>query len=211
MPKVERHFDISEWSDYVREQGSSEQRSEMLSHLESGCLKCQKTSDLLKKFMRVCTRETTLDFPEGLERPIRAYFALHKRERIPTLKQILASLIYDSLNAPQPVGVRSGHQISRHVLFEAGDYSVDLRFEHEKGSANMVLVGQIANKKEPEELLADMPVILVAGSREVTRSLSNSFGEFQMEYTPQADLHLRVPLEAKGQELEVVLDSRGND
>jgi len=53
------------------------------------------------------------------------------------------------------------HQINRQVLFHAGDYSVDLRFEHEKGSASMVLVGQIANQKAPDELLANLPVILV--------------------------------------------------
>lgn len=69
----------------------------------------------------------------------------------------------------------------------------------------MVLVGQIANQKAPEENLSNVPVILVAGSRELTRSISNTFGEFQLEYIPESDLRLLVPLEAKGQELEVVL------
>ena len=69
----------------------------------------------------------------------------------------------------------------------------------------MVLVGQIANQKSPEENLANVPVILVAGTRELTRSISNTFGEFQLEYVPESDLRLLVPLEAKGQELEVVL------
>jgi hypothetical protein len=109
------------------------------------------------------------------------------------------------VNDPQPVGVRGTHQINRQVLFHAGDYSVDLRFEHEKGSASMVLVGQIANQKSPEENLANVPVILVAGSRELTRSISNTFGEFQLEYVPESDLRLLVPLESRGQELEVVL------
>jgi len=48
-------------------------------------------------------------------------------------------------------------------------------------------------------------VILLAGEREVSRSISNSFGEFQMEYVPETDLRLLVPLESAGQELEVVL------
>ena len=107
--------------------------------------------------------------------------------------------------------MRAGHQINRHVLFQAGDYSVDLRFEHERGSASMVMVGQIANRRMPDELMAHVPVILFSGNRELTRSLSNSFGEFQLEYTPQANLNLRVPLEARGQELEVVLNERGGD
>ena len=69
----------------------------------------------------------------------------------------------------------------------------------------MVLVGQIANQKAPEESLANVPVILIAGNRELTRSISNTFGEFQLEYVPESDLRLLVPLESRGQELEVVL------
>ena len=69
----------------------------------------------------------------------------------------------------------------------------------------MVLVGQIANQKSPEENLANVPVILVAGNRELTRSISNTFGEFQLEYVPESDLRLLVRLESWGQELEVVL------
>ena len=69
----------------------------------------------------------------------------------------------------------------------------------------MVLVGQIANQKTPDELLAKLPVILVAGNREVTRSISSTFGEFQLEYVPESDLRLLVPLESRGQELEVQL------
>jgi hypothetical protein len=38
--------------------------------------------------------------------------------------------------------------------------------------------------------------------------LSNSFGEFQLEYTPQPDMYLRVPMDTKGQQLEVVLNER---
>ena len=69
----------------------------------------------------------------------------------------------------------------------------------------MVLVGQIANQNTPDEMLANVPVILVAGNRELTRSLSNTFGEFQLEYVPESDLRLLVPLESRGQELEVQL------
>jgi len=43
-------------------------------------------------------------------------------------------------------------------------------------------------------MLANLPVILVAGDREVTRSISNTFGEFQLEYVPESDLRLLVPL-----------------
>src|SRR5712671_6812467 len=178
MTEAVRHFDITEWADYVRNTVPVDQQGVMQAHLQVGCSKCEK---------------------------MKALVALGKAPRRTVLQRVWASLAYDSVNDPQPAGVRGTHQINRQVLFHAGDYSVDLRFEHEKGSASMVLVGQIANQKAPDEILANLPVILVAGNREVTRSISNTFGEFQLEYVPESDLRLLVPLESKGQELEVQL------
>lgn len=205
MTEAVRHFDITEWADYARNAVPEEQQHQMIAHLKNGCAKCDKTKALLSRFAAVCSREASYQVPRGVEQQVKAMIGLAKAPRRSALQRVLASLTYDSINDPQPVGVRGTHQINRQVLFHAGDYSVDLRFEHEKGSASMVLVGQIANQKTPDEMLANLPVILVAGNREVTRSISNTFGEFQLEYVPESDLRLLVPLESRGQELEVQL------
>jgi hypothetical protein len=205
MTEAARHFDITEWADYVRNTVSHSQHKQMLAHLEDGCSKCERVKGLLSRFAAICTREAAYQVPRAAEQQVKAMISLAKTPRRSVLQRILASLSYDSVNDPQPVGVRGTHQINRQVLFHAGDYSVDLRFEHEKGSASMVLVGQIANQKMPDEVLSNLPVILVAGNREVTRSISNTFGEFQLEYVPESDLRLLVPLESRGQELEVQL------
>jgi hypothetical protein len=209
MFRAAHHFEIADWVDYVRQQVSPVQHGEMLAHLQSGCPKCQKLAQQLSQFASICAKEDAYTVPEHVERSVKAFFALHKPARASLLQRIMGSLIYDSLNDPQPAGVRMGHQISRHMLFQAGDYSVDLRFEHEKGSSSMVMVGQVANRTRPEDAMAHFPVILLAGNNELTRSLSNSFGEFQLEYTPRTDLHLLVPLSSKGQELEVALNEGG--
>jgi hypothetical protein len=208
MSKAVRHYEVAEWADYVRSQVSTEQSGEMLGHLRSGCTRCKGVEEQLSRLAAVCARERAFEVPLHAERSVKAMFALNRQPRVSALSRILATLVYDSLNDPQPAGVRMGHQINRHVLFDAGDYSVDLRFEHEKGSASMVLVGQIANRKTPEDMMSHFPVILVSGNQELSRSLSNSFGEFQLEYTPREELHLLVPLGMKGQELEVVLNDR---
>jgi hypothetical protein len=205
MTETARHFDITQWADYVRNAVPNEQREQMLAHLQGGCSKCDKVRGVLSRFAIICKREAAYQIPRRTEQQVKAMVGLAKAPRLSTLQRIWGSLVYDSLNDPQPVGVRGTHQINRQVLFHAGDYSVDLRFEHEKGSASMVLVGQIANQKTPDEMLANLPVILVAGNREVTRSISNTFGEFQLEYVPESDLRLLVPLESRGQELEVQL------
>jgi hypothetical protein len=200
-----RHYDITEWTDYVRNVVPADQQGQMRSHLQAGCSKCEKIHAVLSRFANICMREVAYEVPRVAEQQVKALVVLHKAPRQSALQRLLGSLIYDSVNNPQPAGIRGTHQINRQVLFHAGDYSVDLRFEHEKGSASMVLVGQIANQSEPEEKLGNIPVILVAGKREITRSISNTFGEFQLEYVPEGDLRLLVPLESKGQELEVVL------
>jgi hypothetical protein len=205
MPQAARHFDITEWADYSRKTASPEQQSEMAAHLKAGCPKCEKIEQLLTKFIAVCARESAYELPRHAERSVKALAGLGKPEKRSAFERLWGNLVFDSSNAPLPVGVRGSHQISRHVLFHAGDYSVDLRFEHERGSASMVLVGQIANQKSPEEAMGNLPVILLAGEREVSRSISNSYGEFQMEYVPDSDLRLLVPLESTGQELEVLL------
>jgi hypothetical protein len=206
MPQpAQQHFDITEWADYARNLAPPDKHRQMQAHLEAGCLRCQKVQQLFSRFALVCARESALEVPHHAERSVKALFTLGRESRRSAFQRLWATLTYDSANALQPVGVRGAHQISRQVLFHAGDYSVDLRFEHEKGSASMVLVGQIANQKMPEQLMSNLPVILLAGDREVSRSISNSFGEFQMEYVPESDLRLLVPLESTGQELEVVL------
>jgi hypothetical protein len=205
MPQAARHFDITEWADYARNLAPPEQQGQMLAHLAAGCIKCGKIEQLFLKFAKVCAREGAYQIPESTERQVKALISIGREPRRSPLQRMFASLVYDSLNDPQPVGVRGTHQISRQVLFHAGEYSVDLRFEHEKGSASMVLVGQISNQNAPEDPMAHLPVILLAGQRELARSMSNSFGEFQMEYVPDTDLRLLVPLESRGQELEVLL------
>jgi len=205
MTEAANHFDITDWADYVRNTVPNERHERMLAHLQYGCSKCERVKGVLSKFAAICKREATYDVPRFAEQQVKALMGLAKAPRPSAFQRIWASLTYDSLNDPQPVGVRGTHQINRQVLFHAGDYSVDLRFEHEKGSASMVLVGQIANQKTPDEVLANLPVILVAGERELTRSISNTFGEFQLEYVPESDLRLLVPMESSGQELEVQL------
>jgi hypothetical protein len=205
MTETASHFDITEWADFVRDTVSGERQERMFAHLQFGCSRCERVKGVLQKFAAICRREAALEIPRYAEQQVKALMGLAKAPRPSTFQRIWGSLIYDSVNDPQPVGVRGTHQINRQVLFHAGDYSVDLRFEHEKGSASMVLVGQIANQKTPDETLANLPVILVAGNRELTRSISNTFGEFQLEYVPESDLRLLVPLESRGQELEVQL------
>ena len=58
--------------------------------------------------------------------------------------------MFDSFREPAMAGVRSGRQLARQTLYEAGDYTIDLRFEPDLDPAQVVMVGQIANRVVPE-------------------------------------------------------------
>lgn len=59
----------------------------------------------------------------------------------------------------------------------------------------MVLVGQIADRNEPDRPVAGVPVLLVRGRHVAARTVSNALGEFHFEYDPKEGLHLQIPLE----------------
>ncbi len=204
------HFDIARWTDFVRGLLGPVNRAAMQAHLNSGCEQCRRTADLLQRFATVARAEKRYQVPEYAVRSVKTLFALQQPERVNPLSRIAARLVYDSARQPLPAGVRASHRISRQVLYQAGDYALDLRLEHERGSRHVNLVGQIANQKEPTKPMAGLLILALAGKRIVGRAVSNAFGEFQREYEPKSRLRLWVPVEGKKQ-IEVVLNGLATD
>jgi hypothetical protein len=202
------HFDVAEWTDYVRNLAPPRQSREMLVHLQQGCLECNTAQEWLSKLAGACARMSAYNVPDHFGVSVPAPVASRRPRLVSAVKRVWATLQYDSLTDPCPTGARAGHQACRHLLFQAGDYSIDVRFEREKGSAHLMLAGQIAKREDKRQSLADSPVLLFSGSNEVARCMSNSFGEFQFDYVPQPDLHLRVPLAETGEEIQVTLGDR---
>jgi hypothetical protein len=66
-------------------------------------------------------------------------------------------------------------------------------------------VGQIIDREQPTSDLSDLPVLLMSGKAVIARARSNRFGEFQMEYEPGRRLRLLLPVEKRGQGVEVRL------
>src|SRR6267378_5375376 len=179
-----KHFDISKWTDFVR--GLSEKSAEVAigHHLASGCRKCGHTAGLLRKLAAVVRRDLQVQVPEHAVRCARAIFILQQPEEVQVLPRIPARLLYDSFREPLPAGVRTQQRLSRQALYEAGDYSLDLYWENERGSPRVTLVGQIQHGKQPGKRLEGVPILLVSGKQILGRAVSNSMGEFKMEYAP---------------------------
>jgi len=186
------HFDIFKCVDFVRGLIEESAQVAMERHLASGCRKCRHTPDLLRKLVTAARNDSQVRVPDYAPRCARAIFLLQQPEKIQILPRIPARLLYDSFREPLPAGLRTQQRLSRQYLYQAGDYSLDLRLENERGTARVALVGQIQNRKQPGKRLGSVPVQLLSGKQVLAQATSNSLGEFQMEYEPSKQLRLYV-------------------
>lgn len=204
------HYDAGEWSDFVRGLVPAARAAEMEAHL-AGCGACRRTVDLFGHVVVTARRDREQDPPAHLVRWARALFSTGERAAAPSRGRLVARLVYDSFAAPELSGVRAQSRISRHLLYEAGSFGLDLRVEHERGSPSVTLVGQILDREQPERSLSGVSVQLVRGRTAVSRAQCNRFGEFQIEYEPHGRLRLYVSEEHRRQRVEVSLNGLQRD
>ena len=198
-----KHFELAEWTDFVRGLIEKSARLPLEHHLASGCRKCRHTADLLRKLVIAAHSDSQVQVPDYALRCARAIFLLQQPEKVQILPRIPARLLYDSFREPLPAGLRTQQRLSRQYLYQAGDYSLDLRLENERGGPRVALVGQIQNRKQPGKRLGSVPVQLLSGKQVLAQATSNSLGEFQMEYEPSKHLRLYVPVRQAGKRVDV--------
>jgi hypothetical protein len=193
-----KHYAIDQWGDFTRGLVAGEERRQMQAHLQSGCGKCRQLSDFTERLTATCTSLAADNIPESTVRLARAIFPV----RVPDLprrgNRLPIELIFDSFLVPSPIGLRATWQVGWQGLYRAGDCSVDLRIEPELKSSRAAVIGQISNHVRPGLEMGNLQVCLSAGKQVVAETLSNRFGEFQMEYEQQPRLKLCINLrEAK--------------
>ena len=201
-----KHFDITQWTDFGRGVVPGPERAAMETHLSvQGCARCRATLDFVRgvgSVARAADRNTPPDYAVRCAKALSALLQPQKA-RFPSL---VAHLIYDSFRDPIPAGMRSEDRVSRQALYEAGDFCLDLRLEHDRGAPLVTLVGQLTNRTAPDSSVPEAPVLLMARNDVVAHTVSNPFGEFQMEYVPARYLRLCVPLDPSGKRIEVSLN-----
>lgn len=207
------HFDSGDWSDFVRGLVQGAQGLQMEVHLAS-CAACQRTASLLRHVTATARADRELEPPEPLTRWANALFSTHRSGAVPVARAprtLLARLVFDSLAAPETAGVRTQGRISRHLLYEAGAFRLDLQLEYERGSTRVTLVGQVLDREHPDRSLSDVSIQLVRGRAEVVRAHCNRFGEFQIDYEPNGRLRLYVMERGRSRRVEVSLNGLHGD
>src|SRR3989475_6863889 len=205
------HFDIFKWTDFVRSLIEESAQVDMERHLASGCRKCRRTTELVRKVAAAARSDSHVQAPDYAPRCARVFFLLQQPEKVQILPRIPARVLYDSFREPLPAGLRTQQRLSRQYLYQAGDYSLDVRLENERGSPRVALVGQIQNRKQPGKRLGSVPVQLLSGKQVLAQATSNSLGEFQMEYEPSKHLRLYVPVRQAGKRVDVPPSQPGGE
>ena len=198
------HFDITQWTDFARGVTPDADRGAMEAHVESGCVRCRQTLDLVERVFLSARVQNRYEPPAHVVRCAKALGALLLPQPS-RVSRLVAHLVYDSLGDAVPAGMRAEDRVSRHGVYEVGDFYLDVRVEQEKGSSLATLVGQLTNRAEPDSPMPEAPVVLMTRQAIVAHALHNRFGEFQLDYPPAPDLRLRVALPLPGKRLELSL------
>ena len=200
------HYDITRWTDYLRGLVDARDRFEMTRHL-SECDSCRATHDLFARAALRMQSDAQYVVPEYVMRKARAIFSANAPRKRSLLQKLTGNLVFDSFQQPALAGARAGTPGMRHALYEAGDYSVDIRLEEERGSTRVNMVGQLALRSHSPQAFGGVPVMLLSGRKVVAEAVSNEFGEFQLSYEQDSRLKLHVPIRDRKQCLELHLGS----
>src|SRR5882672_8671039 len=170
------HFSIWQWVDFARGLGTDETSRAMEVHLAAGCSRCNRVVKLLRGIVVTAKADSSYEPPERAIRYARALYSLHRPETA-SLPRLIGRLILDTGLAPLPAGMRAQGRSTRHLLYEAGDYYLDVQVQKEPGSATVGFVGQLTDRSSPTTSTANLPIWLVEGESLVASTVSNPLGE----------------------------------
>lgn len=189
-----QHFGLEEWVDFARDLVDAKNKTAMQGHLESGCRDCAKTLQMWKRVHEITRRDSMYEPPEGSVRFVKGAYALNGPQKANRAKPTMAQLLFDSFANPLPAAVRSSGAAVRQLLYGTDMYQVDVRIEPMEDSERAFLTGQILASKEPNQNLDKVPVVAAKGREILAKSVTNPFGEFQMEGDLNSSLQLQFRL-----------------
>ena len=212
-----QHITDDVWVDYVRGTLAPDAAEVVDRHLKSGCARCLHARDLWRSVRRRADRERLYDPSDDALAVALAQFRAFRAER--RLTPMRATLLFDSLYGANPVGVRGAvAPLLRHLLYQAGSFSIDFSIEPRADSTELALTGQVADAKrvavrETRSRAPRPKVLLLQGDRELAATATNRVGEFEFKFEPQEDLALMVLVKGRPPvlvELSEVLGRRGD-
>jgi len=161
-------------------------RTLMQQHINDGCSKCETALQVWRRVLAIARSENAFTPPDDAVRVSKSHFAASVSGAKHGLR-----LLFDSDLQPVTAGVR-GSVSARQFLYETDDYYIDLRLEPRRDSDSACLIGQVLNRTGSERAAQKVPVRVHAGTSPLAETVTNQFGEFQLEFEASHNLCLLI-------------------
>jgi hypothetical protein len=181
-----KHFSEEAWADLVRDVTAPAMRTMMQQHINDGCGKCETALQVWQAVLSIARSESDFAPPHDVVRVSKSQFAA----TVSGAKHGLR-LLFDSNLQPITAGVR-GSVSARQFLYETDDYYIDLRLEPRRDSDSTCVVGQVLNRTGSERAAQNVPVRVHSGTLPLAETVTNQFGEFQLEFEAGNNLCLSI-------------------
>jgi hypothetical protein len=174
------HPEPGELVDLARQLLGEDDERHVRQHLEA-CARCRRAVERLSLLVAVARRA------QPPADAVRRVEALGKAPFQPT-ELLPARTIFDNLLEPLPAGMR-GTVRDRHLLFEAGDWTVDVRLD--RGPGRTALTGQLAHALSSRPC-SGVAVLARSDETVVGRALTGAWGEFTLDCGDCSPLRVEV-------------------
>jgi hypothetical protein len=166
-------------------------------HLES-CTECAAKLQVWKALIDSVTRAHLVSAPEDMVASAKEIFRSRRIGEVrPTLRQIVASVIFDSLAQPVTVSIRAEaatydqQAVIRQVVFEAEEYDIYVRLSMFEDHRD--LLGQIL-PRDSQVFISDAHLHLRHDDERIATAAVNEFGEFHFCDVPDGMVSLQIDL-----------------
>ena len=192
MKLISPHVKFDKLTDLAEGRLSIRERDSLAAHI-SNCSHCSDKLSQLRSTIEMMRADATEDAPRyAIERASKLL-----RPRIKSsasvLKQVLASLSFDSLHDTPAFAVRSAGGSERQLIFSAGENDLHLQIRH--AEEHWVVSGQVLGPCAGGE-------VELKGKRATAKSLLNDLCEFTLDSVPDGtyvlsfhlpDAQLKIP------------------
>jgi hypothetical protein len=178
--------------DYLDQRLDARETERIVLHLSTGCKECGATQTWYVQIRLIAANDDCVEPPAWVIKRAFRIFETQRPRLAERLGQAIASLVFDSLARPAVAGVRSTETTNRQLLYNAGDYSIDLQVAP-SGQTGAQLAGQILREGETSfESVANLKLELSIAGKRVSEVSTNEMGEFIIGGIEQGIYDLRV-------------------
>ncbi len=184
------HIPFDRLVDWVEARLTTEERNQLQRHL-TDCAHCRQELTQVERLFGLMQSDTSVDPPPAVVNRALRIFRPHQAPATPPLLQrIVAALQFDTLQLSPAVGLRSGAEAPRQLLYSAGDYDLDLRLTPTEQAAQWAIAGQVLGN---DLALTGGQIVLQGVQQQVTTPLS-TLGEFVLLSIAPGDYSLIVQM-----------------